>query len=474
MTNLDCTATERDEAWKTLLQSLENFYANTKEYRASPALDIATIKNAVAKNFDHPLGITAALHHVVQGLERFTVHTPHPNYYGLFNPRSNFPSILADTIIAYFNPQLAAWSHAPFAAEIEQKLVKEFGKKFGYAEDDCDGVFTTGGAEANLTAVLAALNEHFPGYANDGLRSLPAQPIIYCSHESHHSIVKAAKIAGLGRNSVREIPVTPQLQISTTDLAAAIEEDKASGHYPLMIVATMGTTGAGAIDPCAEIAAIAKKYRLWLHADAAYGGAIALSGTYRHLLHGIDAADSITFDAHKWLSVTMSGSLFLTRHKDILDKTFRVTADYMPKEAGSLHITDPFTHSIQWSRRFIGLKLYLSLLVFGWKGYEEVIDRSMAIGKMLKTKLTAAGWKIFNHTDLPVICFGKEQYRQDPDEAIKCSQRVIQQGKAWISVYKIGQVNTLRACITNYATTEDNLDELMAALNQAPTLTHPE
>jgi len=465
MTNFDLTPEQREAVWKILLQSLEKFYTHTTDYRVAPALDIADIKNAVAGDFDQPLEIQQAVEQILQGMEQYTVHTPHPNYYGLFNPRANFPSILADTIIAYFNPQLAAWSHAPFAAEIEQKLLLEFGKKMGYAEEECDGVFTTGGAEANLTAVLAALNHHFPDYANNGLRTLPRQPIIYCSHESHHSIVKAARIAGLGLNAVREIPVTPQLQLSIPELTAAIEKDKTQGNYPLMIVATMGTTGAGSIDPIVEITAVARQHRAWLHADAAYGGAVALSGRYRHLLKGIAAADSITFDAHKWLSVTMSCSLFLTRHKEILNKTFRVTADYMPKEAGSLHITDPFTHSIQWSRRFIGLKLYLSLLVFGWKGYEEAIDHSIDIGQQLKVKLTAAGWKIFNHTTLPVICFGKETYAQDPNEAMEESQQILQDGKVWVSVYKIGSVNTLRACITNYATTEDNLNTLMDALN---------
>ena len=140
MINFDFTREEREKTWKTLLQSLENFYTHTKDYRAAPALNIEAIKNAVSGDFDQPLELQQALQEVLQGLERYTVHTPHPNYYGLFNPRANFPSILADTIIAYFNPQLAAWSHAPFAAEIEQKLLQEFGKKMGYNEEDCDGV----------------------------------------------------------------------------------------------------------------------------------------------------------------------------------------------------------------------------------------------------------------------------------------------------------------------------------------------
>lgn len=464
MINFDLNTKERNVLWEHLLRDLENHYSLSEQLNVAPTLDEVKIREYIFKSFDVQVKPKEALDHILEGMKKFTVHTSHPAYYGLFNPKANFPSILADTITAVFNPQLAAWSHAPFAVEIEQKLVKEFGMKFGYTENNCDGVFTTGGAEANLTAVLSALNYHFPNYVQDGLRSLKKPPVIYCSSESHHSILKAAGIVGLGLSAVRNIPVNSSLELSVEELEKYILEDTQQGNYPLMIVATMGTTGAGAIDPVIDISSLAKKHGLWLHADAAYGGAAILSTQYRYLLDGIELADSITFDAHKWMSVTMSASLFLTKHTDILNRTFRITADYMPKEAGSLKITDPFTHSIQWSRRFIGLKLYLSLLFFGWKGYEEVIDHQILMGKLLKEKLQQKNWIIFNDTLLPILCFGKECFTHDEKAALELSRKLIDTGKVWLSVYKVNNINCLRTCITNYITKENELNQLIDLL----------
>jgi aromatic-L-amino-acid decarboxylase len=461
--NFDLESLERKEVWEQLTQKLEMFYANPYNRKVSPQLHAEEIKRIV-NGLSDTLSSDAAINHVLEGLEKYTVHTSHPMYYGLFNPRANFPSVAADLITAIYNPQLAAWSHSPFAAEVEQMLIKSFGKKLGYLPEDTDGVFTSGGAEANLTALLAALNNRYPGYANEGMPSLKKRPVIYCSNESHHSIIKAAGIAGLGINAVKKIPIDNSLQPLIYEFASLINEDILNGFEPLMIIATIGTTGAGIIDPIKDFALIATKYDLWLHADAAYGGAAVLSQQYKYLIEGIELSDSITFDAHKWMSVTMSASIFLTRHKEILDKTFRITADYMPKEAGALDITDPFTHSIQWSRRFIGLKIYLSLLIFGWKGYEETINHHFSIGKLLRKKLTDSGWTIFNSTDLPVICFGKENFIKDDRAALKLSNQIIQSGKAWLSVYRLGDINTLRVCITNYLTSEKDLDELVNLL----------
>ena len=133
-----------------------------------------------------------------------------------------------------------------------------------------------------------------------------------------------------------------------------------------MINGTAGTTGTGTIDELNQLSFICKKNNIWFHVDAAYGGGAILSQDLKHQLTGIEKSDSITFDAHKWMSVPMGTSIFLTSKNDILSKTFRITTEYMPKEADKLTITEPFTHSIQWSRRFIGLKVYLPLLFYGW------------------------------------------------------------------------------------------------------------
>src|SRR5262249_46635935 len=161
-------------------------------------------------------------------------------------------------------------------------------------------------------------------------------------------------------------------------------------------VATAGTTSAGAIDPVGDLAEIASREGIWFHVDAAWGGAAALVPELRPALGGIEKADSITFDAHKWLSAPMGAGLYLTRHSNVLPRAFGVATDYMPRDAADLEVVDPFMHSMQWSRRFIGLKVFMALLVAGWEGYAEAIRRQVAMGDRLRERLQASGWGVVN------------------------------------------------------------------------------
>lgn len=468
---LDLSREERQEVEAYLFGKIEHYLSHTDQMRVSPVLNRESIiKHARKYSFDYPISALEAIDHTIEGLIEYQVHTPHPRYFGLFNPRSNFMGIMADEITAAFNPQLAAWSHAPIAVEIEHYVLKEFSSKFGFSEEDSDGTFTTGGAEANLTALLTALMYHFPEYSKKGLLGIHKQPVLYTSTESHHSLVKAARSCGLGTDSIHLIQTNDSLQMDVETLKKQIHEDRSNGLYPFMIVATGGTTGAGAIDPINEIADTASQENLWLHVDAAYGGASLFDPDLLEQLQGIHRADSITFDAHKWLSVPMGAGIYLTRHKDILNQTFSITADYMPKEGEELDKIDPFTHSIQWSRRFIGLKVYLSLLTAGWEGYRKVIQHQVAMGKCLRKKLEQSGWTIVNNTVFPVVCFTDPNHQRNHAAftAFICSE-VIRSGQAWISTYEINNTQTLRACITNYATTEEDITILVDLLNRART-----
>ena len=450
------------------LNKLWDYYENTHKFRVSPDLDKAAIANTVRKfDFEQKLDPMDSIDQVINGLIAYSVHTPHPKYFGLFNPRSNFPSILSDLITAFFNPQLAAWSHSPFANEVENYLIQAFGEKFGFDPAKIDGVFASGGAEANQTAVLCALNHLLPDYGSKGLFGLDKRPIIYCSTESHHSIHKAAMTSGMGHESVRSIPVNDRLEMDLGLLEKELELDFGKGLQPLMIVATVGTTGVGAIDDLEAIGDMAKRFGVWFHVDAAYGGAAVLHPELKPYLSGVSAADSITFDAHKWLSVTMGTSLFICSHPEVLSKTFRITAEYMPKEAKGMDIVDPFTHSIQWSRRALGIKLYLSLLMFGWKGYEEIIGHQTAMGQCLRSELEASGWRIQNFSPFPVVCFTDPNHATDPSFVPALIQSVIGSGKSWISSYPIHGTPVFRACITNFATEESHVRELVEELNEA-------
>jgi len=468
---LDLERETRLKLWRRLGEVIEGYWRDVPTLRVAPRLDRDALRALLAGlDFQTPLRPLEALELAAAGLREHQVHTPHPRYFGLFNPAPTAMGVVADALIAAFNPQLAAWSHSPLAAEIELHLVRAFGARFGWDPATTDGVFASGGAEANHTALLAALVHAFPSFAEHGARSLPRAPVLYTSSEAHHSFLKAARLCGLGTAAVRAIPVDDALRLDVSALERQLEADRAARCEPFFVAATLGTTGAGVLDPIEDVAPLARREHLWLHADAAWGGAIAIVPELRPLLAGVERADSISIDAHKWLSVPMAAGLLLTRHPQALERSFRVAAGYMPKDAVGMPVVDPYAHSMQWSRRFIGLKVFLSLAVAGWDGYADVIRRMTALGERLKQRLARSGWRVVNRTPLPLACFVDEQSAAgDTMEHLeRLARAVVGSGRAWISTVQLaGRMPALRACITNYRTGPDDVDALVAALDDA-------
>lgn len=464
-------AHDRDALWRRLIEAIETYAKEVGQARVTPeGLDVEKIREALAPfDFERPVDPLSALDFAVEGLWRDQVHAPHPRYFGLFNPAPATMGIAADALVAAFNPQLAAWSHSPFAAEVEQHVVRALAGKLGYDPGKVEGTFTSGGAEANHTALLTAITRAFPEVGRRGMLALRSQPVLYVSPEAHHSFLKAARLSGLGTEAVKEVRVDSGLRMIPEDLAARIREDREEGLSPFMVVATVGTTGAGVVDPVEEIAQIADEERLWLHADAAWGGAAALVPELAPILSGLGRASSITFDAHKWLSVPMGAGIYMTRHAGLLERTFRTTTGYMPREGAGMPVMDPYTSSMQWSRRFIGLKVFLSLAVAGWEGYEKTIRHQTAMGDLLRERLRAEGWVVVNDTRLPVVCFvdgGAEGRNSQLLEAV--AAEVTGAGETWISTVRVGEVGlALRACVTNYRSGPADVEALVAVLGRA-------
>ena len=455
----------RAALWRDLAAEIEAYFTQVDSGRVTPVMDPAAVRALLAGcTFDEPMAPSEALHFLARGLAAHQTHTPHRRYFGLFNPAPTTMGVAADALVAAFNPQLAAWSHSPLAIEIERHLMRALGARFGYPPETVDGTFASGGAEANHTALLCALTHAFPEFPTKGLRGLPTQPVFYLSSESHHSFLKAAKLCGLGAEAVRSVETDARLRMVPSALASAIARDRASGLAPFLVVGTAGTTNAGAIDPLGELAQIAATEGLWFHTDAAWGGAAALVGELRPLLDGIEHSRSITFDAHKWLSVPMGAGIYLTREPGILSRTFRTETAYMPREARALDVVDPHLHSMQWSRRFTGAKLFLSLLAAGWDGYAEAIRHQTRMGALLRERLACGGWRIENDSPLPVVCFS-DPGGADP-HAI--AMKIVASGQAWISTTLLNQSRTvLRACITNFLTEEEDVAALVDALGTA-------
>jgi glutamate/tyrosine decarboxylase-like PLP-dependent enzyme len=460
-------ADERQALWRQLIEAIETYTSGVHRAPVAPSVSAAALREMLFRwDFTTPVAPREALEFAVDGLSRFQVHTPHPLYFGLFNPAPTTMGVAADALAAAFNPQLAAWSHNPFAVEVEQHLVRALAARFGYDPARAEGCFTSGGAEANHTALVVALQRAFPEVGRRGLQALRSQPVLYVSHQAHHSFLKAARLSGLGSDAVREVAVDSTQRMRLDDLGARIHADRADGFAPFMVVATAGSTSAGVIDPIAALADLAEREGLWLHADAAWGGAAALLPELRPALAGIERAGSITFDAHKWLSVPMGAGLYLTRVPGVLERTFRVAAGYMPASGSHDAVVDPYAQTMQWSRRFIGLKLFLSLAVAGWRGYEESIRHQVAMGDRLRRGLVERGWTVVNDTPLPLVCFTR---RGDATAAQlqALAADMVASGEVWISSVHLDGGTALRACVTNYRTGPAEIDALLASLERA-------
>jgi aromatic-L-amino-acid/L-tryptophan decarboxylase len=446
----------------SVIAQLNRVVEGLPQNSVAPICDLASVRAAVAAfDFDTPTDPLTATRRVIDLLEGGIVHTMHPGYFGLFNPTVVFPGIVADLVTAYLNPQLAVWSHAPVPIEMEARVVAEMAALFEWPANGTGGHFTSGGAEANHTAMLLALTHAAPGFAEMGTSVFGGAPRIYASAESHLAWLKIAHAVGIGRTALRLVGTDGQGRMKPELLRSSVESDLLAGHHPVLIVATAGTTNAGMIDPIKACGAVAREHGLWLHIDAAWGGAVAVLPEGRVILDGICAADSITVDAHKWLSVPMGAGMLLCRHPEILSDTFRVAASYMPT---GLDSSDPYTHSMQWSRRFVGLKLFLSLACMGWAGYRRLVQHSLDMGADLRNRLIASGWRVVNESPLAVLCF--TDATRDLNLAAIAS-RVVIGGRAWISAPQFEGRTVLRACITSHRTETAHLDQLVRTLDEA-------
>ena len=229
-------------------------------------------------DFTQPLELDNVITDVEQMLRKWQVHVTHPRYFGLFNPSVTIASIVGDLLTALYNPQLASWRTSPAANEIERHTLTWLTRMFGLP-DGAAANFTSGGEEANLSAVVVALAHAFPRISDGGLRQLPASPVIYLTGGAHHGFLKIARITGLGQRALRTVAMDEDLKMDLADLARKVAEDRKSGLAPLMVVGTAGTTAAGVIDPLPELARFCRGEDLWFHADGAWGGAAVISPT---------------------------------------------------------------------------------------------------------------------------------------------------------------------------------------------------
>jgi glutamate/tyrosine decarboxylase-like PLP-dependent enzyme len=473
--SLDLEAETRRLLWEDVVVALEQYRVDVRSLPIAPRCDPGVVRSTLADlSPDAPMAPREAIRFVVGCMRDQQLHAAHPGYFGLFVPAPAAIGVVAEALAAGFNPQLASWSHAPFGVEAERWVIRVVAQRLGFPDEGVEGTVTTGGSEANLTSLLVALHHFHPRVAAEGLNGLASWPCLYVSTEAHHSWHKAARIAGLGDRAVRSVACDRDFRMDVSALRSMLAEDRRRGLSPFMVVATVGTTACGAIDPLRELRSVADSDDLWLHADAAWGGAAALSETYRHVVAGLSDADSVTLDAHKWLSVPMGAGLYLSRHPGGLGTVFATKPQYLPSPSADTSVPEPYQESIQWSRRFSGLKILLLLMTAGWAGVTDAIDSCFVLGQRLRAALHRRAWLVVNQTPLPVFCFRDDIVREvSPGHHAAIVDHVNRRGRSWISTVDLGRVgDVIRVCVCNYRTTPGDIDMLIEELEEARRLVH--
>lgn len=466
MTMLNTHPETQSDLLDALAREIERVLAGQAVTTTGKAVRAAEVRAHLRRyDFTAPVPLGELFDDVARMLREWNVQMNHPRYLGLFNPNPTLASVVADALVAVYNPQLAAWSHAPAANEMERHVLQFIGRKLGFPDENFAAHFTSGGSEANLTAALLALARRFPAYLQKGLVGLGTQPTVYVSEYAHNSFDKIAKHVGLGTDALRIIPTNDALQMDPEVLRRQLAADRENACTPFLVVGTAGTTSAGVIDPLPDLYGLCRQYGCWFHVDAAWGGAIVLSEKWKGLVTGIERADSVTIDAHKWFFVPFGAGMFFCRHRDVAGEAFRVRADYMPKPHEDTY--DPYHTTLQWTRRFMGLKLFMTLAEKGEAGFGALLDGQMELARYFRKQLRDGGWQLLNPTALPVFCFthpALAQRHMTPDGVL---QRLYAEGNLWISAVTLkGGQKAFRACLTNYNTTAEDLDFVLSELNR--------
>lgn len=452
---------EREARESRLTRALANAQERIEAGAVPPRIDLDTFRAELARyDFAEPRPLDETIAWTIAQLESGVTHITHPRYFGLFNPAPTHPAQIADRIVGALNPQLASATTSPAAVAIEAHVIRALASRAGLG-DRAGGHFTSNGSEANFTALICALTNADPAYATSGVRAFRGHPVFYVSRDSHLAWVKIAHMAGLGRDACRLIPTDGTGRMDPHALLAGLAQDCGADAVPVMIAATAGTTNAGMIDPLDDCAEIARRFGLWFHVDAAWGGAALASDRLRPALAGIERADSVTIDAHKWFATTMGCGMFLTSRPAVLPAAFQVGNSFMPSQAPSV---DPYMTSMQWSRRFLGLRLFLSLATGGWAGHAAQTERAVDLAASLRARVEPRGWRAANLSPFAVLNLLPPPGAPDVRTIVA---RVLQDGRAWISAAVFEGFDVVRVCVTHGETNEEDVGTLAAALEDA-------
>lgn len=415
-------------------------------------------------------------------------HTGHPRFFGYVASSASPVGVIGDFIASALNQNLTAWRSSPAATDVERTVVRWLSSLIGYGED-AGGLLTSGGSMANLNALYIA--QRAKSQAQASLKGLWQQrPMtIYASDQVHLSIEKAADVLGLGREQVRLIKTDEQFRMDVRELRERLESDARNGLQPFCVVASAGTVATGAVDPLALIARVAREHGLWFHIDGAYGALGAVDETSRALFDGMEQADSISLDPHKWLYAPIDCGCLL------LSDPARARAAFSQGEAAYIKVYEEdereafafWDYGVELTRRFRALKVWMMLRYYGARRLSEAISEDIALAKYLASQVEASeDFELLAPVELSICCFRylpqkwRERLRQASDEAERVeinaaldglNERLMYSvqrgGRAYLSNASLRGRFALRACVVNFRTTRADMDLTLDILREA-------
>jgi aromatic-L-amino-acid decarboxylase len=374
-------------------------------------------------------------------------HWQHPSFFAYFPANSSFPAILAEMLTATLGAQCMIWETSPAAAELEEQMMEWLKTMMGVPHKWV-GVIQDTASTATLCAILTA-REQFSDFQINEQGFDNQQFTVYCSTQTHSSIDKAVKIAGLGKQNLRKIAVDSAFAMKPNELVATIELDISRGKRPLCVVAAIGTTSSTAIDPLREIGEICQKYGIFLHVDGAYAGTASILPEKRWILDGLELADSYVFNPHKWMLTNFDCTAYFVKDKAALIRTFEILPEYL-KTKNDTQVNNYRDWGIQLGRRFRALKLWFVIRSFGVAGIQAKIRGHIELAQNLKQKIeNHPAFELLAPVDFNLVCFRYKPLNiNDLEELNQLNAQLLEQinqsGKAYLTHTKLNDIYTLR------------------------------
>lgn len=385
-------------------------------------------------------------------------HWQHPSWFAYFPANNSPPSILAELLTAGMGAQCMIWQTSPAAAELEEVVMEWLRKMLGLPEEMV-GVIQDTASTSSLVALLTA-REKATGFRSNA-KGMKEPLVVYCSEEAHSSVEKGAKIAGFGKENIRNISTDRDYAMLAEDLEKWIEEDKKKGLKPCCVIATVGTTSSSAVDPLDKIGKICRRHNLWLHVDAAYAGTAAVLPEKRWMFKGIEYVDSFVFNPHKWMLTNFDCSAYFVKDPDCLVRTFEIHPEYL-KTGVDREVKNFRDWGIALGRRFRALKLWFVLRYYGVAGIQEMVSRHISLAQLFKNKVEKSRYfEVMAPMPLSLLCFRLNDGRGEEDlDRInrKLLEEANQTGELHLTHTTLKGKYVIRLCVGTWTTQKKDIE----------------